>query len=558
MCHVSSARALNKRRLRAVSGRAIMAATVVIALLLSPLIAAEASHHVTRIDEVLTSYNGDSSVQFIEMRMTFDNNNFVSGSKLTAFDASGAFVGVIYTVPADVSSGTDRPWLMGTAAFQTLTGLTPDFVIPASLPVSSGMICWGKPSDDTDPDTYVDCVAYGGYGGAVPALVGNPTPFDPVGHALLRTGDAFSHDNEADFGCGDPAVAENNSGVSATMPATAACPVCGNLLLEPGEQCESNADALCPGLCDASCSCGNICGNGTREPVEECDGADSSACPGLCQANCSCGPSGPLDKAGQQCVNMFVKMSSKMVSSYGKAASKCLRDFGNERTTDAPFTCVNADPLGRLAVSASKVDAVVDSFCGLSYAVDCPAPCESTDAGGISSLVDDLAEFKACLGCMNAAVSISDDASPLLKGLHGRLLDAATLATRSSDSTAAKCQSLVDKALEKLFTTKVRELSKCAKLALRDTAPPLGNACIGVDKRGVIARAVNKLLVILSKCTPPDVFDGGVCANSSTGDLQACLDRLSECQACTWGNVMLGSTVDCDLLDNGAADGSCN
>jgi hypothetical protein len=135
-------------------------------------------------------------------------------------------------VPA---SGVNVRWIIGTAEFQTVSGLAPDFIMPdqggASLPTAGGMVCWGAPGiiyapppeswDHTDPENYIDCVAYGTYSGPSNSHTGFPTPLDAVGHSLQRV--TFSNDNANDFVCGDPATPTNNSGIVATLPATTFC-----------------------------------------------------------------------------------------------------------------------------------------------------------------------------------------------------------------------------------------------------------------------------------------------------------------------------------------------
>lgn len=66
-------------------------------------------------------------------------------------------------------------------------------------------------------------------------------------------------------------------------------PVCGNNLVEYGEQCDGSSDSACDGLCLGGCTCpAPVCGNDVVESGEQCDGASDSACPGECQGDCSC------------------------------------------------------------------------------------------------------------------------------------------------------------------------------------------------------------------------------------------------------------------------------
>jgi hypothetical protein len=197
---------------------------------------ASAVFHLTVIDEVLTSYSGDPTQQFVEMRMLASLQNFVSNAVFAAFDNTGTYVGDLLVVPTDVAnSGANVRWLIGTSAFQTASGLAPDFIMPAGiLPTGGGMVCYGggggiSPQNPptwsrTTFSNYVDCVAYGTYAGSTNALIGTPTPLDGDGHSLQRTGS--THNNAADFGCGDPSTPQNNAGTTVSLSATTPCPGC--------------------------------------------------------------------------------------------------------------------------------------------------------------------------------------------------------------------------------------------------------------------------------------------------------------------------------------------
>jgi hypothetical protein len=57
---------------------------------------------------------------------------------------------------------------------------------------------WGH----SNPENYIDCVAYGGYSGPIPSHVGTASLEDPQGHSMHRVFD--TNDNDADFRCGTP------------------------------------------------------------------------------------------------------------------------------------------------------------------------------------------------------------------------------------------------------------------------------------------------------------------------------------------------------------------
>jgi hypothetical protein len=200
------------------------------------LCGAHTSHalfHLAVIDEIMASYGGDPNVQFIEVRMLAASQNLVANSVFAAFDANGAYINDILVVPGNVAnSGAGVRWLIGTSAFQTATGLMPDFPMPAGiLPTAGGMVCFGGGGGSLPANpptwsrtafaTYVDCVAYGNYTGPTNILTGTPTPLNGIGHSLQRNTSTFN--NAADFICGDPATPTNNAGGNASMAATTPC-----------------------------------------------------------------------------------------------------------------------------------------------------------------------------------------------------------------------------------------------------------------------------------------------------------------------------------------------
>ena len=84
---------------------------------------AQAIFHFAEIDEVMTSYGGDANVQFVEIEMLFEGQNITTNTVLGAFDASGNHLSDVLVVPGNVTTGANRPWLMGTTQFQTASGL---------------------------------------------------------------------------------------------------------------------------------------------------------------------------------------------------------------------------------------------------------------------------------------------------------------------------------------------------------------------------------------------------------------------------------------------------
>jgi len=79
------------------------------------------------------------------------------------------------------------------------------------------MVCWGKPTDASHADQYVDCVAYGGYHGtgvaAIPTFAGTASALAPgEGTTMSLTRISHTHDNATDFALGAPSATNNAGG----------------------------------------------------------------------------------------------------------------------------------------------------------------------------------------------------------------------------------------------------------------------------------------------------------------------------------------------------------
>jgi len=209
---------------------------VVLGVLLAVLVPVpgRAIYHFANIDEIMSGMGGDSTAQYVEIRMLFGGQGSVAHSRLTAFSCDGSTHAILLEVPDDVCpANIDGRWTMGTTSWATATGVTPDFIFPASPAFGNacGMICWGAPGSGLvapeNPPTWdagmpanynPDCVAYGGYTGtrqtgdaAASALAaGNGTM------SLQRMAD--NGNDSTDFALATPTPASN--GVCATTTST--------------------------------------------------------------------------------------------------------------------------------------------------------------------------------------------------------------------------------------------------------------------------------------------------------------------------------------------------
>lgn len=534
--------------------RVAFAAAFILFLGASP---ARANFHLAHIEEVMTGVNGTTDVQFVEILMELGGQGVVGGSKLSAFDENGVFQRIVLTVPGGVGSGSDRSWIMASTDFAAASGITPDFTFTSTggqgLVAEDGMLCWGKPNDDTNPDSYVDCLAYGAYVGPTNNHIGTPHPENPFGHSLQRLSETGN--NAADYLCADTAMPRNNASETGSIAGSSACAVCGNDTIELTEQCDGSDDAACPGLCLPNCACTNACGNDNVEGAEECDGSDDEACGNGCQVNCTCAPDAPLSKDPQKCVATAVKNAGKVLSTVLKTTSSCVKNISKGKEAEALAVCVQADEKGKIEKASDKLAAGVSDLCSFPYAIDCDGPCEATDEDGLSAAADDDTEVTACLDCVSVAAG---ESAPASFGLHTMLLEGVTLALESEDKDLAKCQSSLVKVANKAQAPYVKGMSKCLKGALKSGAIPPVPGCLLADPKDKAEKSTAAIAKAVDKCGQATVpFDAGNCSGLAAAALTNCIDAAVTCSACRWGNTVLGSDGDCEVLDNGASDGTC-
>jgi len=181
-----------------------------VALVLLGSARSAAIYHLAHISEVMSGVAGDASVQYVEIRMDFMFQTMVGNTRLTVFDCAGTTATVLLTIPSPTApggsvpnQGSGRHWIMGTSVLATKTApaVAPDFTFLPGIPAACGMVCWGGPVDPvtqfskdpstwdaTDPNNYVDCVAYGPYTGRQRTGAGAPASFTPGEglHSLTR------------------------------------------------------------------------------------------------------------------------------------------------------------------------------------------------------------------------------------------------------------------------------------------------------------------------------------------------------------------------------------
>lgn len=226
------------------------------ALTLAPA-TTHAAFHLMEFSRVMTGWNGDATIQAVELRMQTSGQNFLSGGQIKAYDAAGSLLGTLGTFPGNVANGaTDARVLCATAAFQATFGITADLTITPGLPVGTGQVSF------EEAGCFVNAIAYGAVtvpkngttsAAAVPSglayvlvrTVNNSTfPSCPLGEdaaarMTLRSGSASA-----------PVVFRNNAGVSvnvfSTVTGVEASPVTAPFAIVPNPV-RSDARVTAPG-----------------------------------------------------------------------------------------------------------------------------------------------------------------------------------------------------------------------------------------------------------------------------------------------------------------------
>ncbi|HZV91084.1 MAG TPA: hypothetical protein VFF34_03625, partial [Candidatus Nitrosocosmicus sp.] len=141
--------------------------------------------HINEFIQVMAAYNGDATIQAIEMKSLGAGENLVSAGKINVYDKAGHLVATLGTFPINLANGTVGAHILcATAAFASAFSITPDLVITPGIPLPSGQVVFEKVV------CRVNSVPYG----AIDTLVVNTSaaPTIPTlgATALVRTGDA--------------------------------------------------------------------------------------------------------------------------------------------------------------------------------------------------------------------------------------------------------------------------------------------------------------------------------------------------------------------------------
>jgi hypothetical protein len=326
----------------------------------------------------------------------------------------------------------------------------------------------------------------------------------------------------------------------------AAPPRCGDARVDPpGEDCDGAADAACPGLCLADCTCPPRCGDGrVNVEGEACDGRDDGGCPGLCGADCLCGAP-PLVLELAPAADTYVRSGSEATWDHGRqdyvhvdASPSALAYLkfdlgpvtGPVRSATLFLSCVNPAPAGGtvypvsdstwLEGTALGSDARSADGSGLRW-IDV-----DTDRNGIvderdtSAFVPDLGRPFASVGAVEEGQTVAFDVTGALQA--GPTVYTLALAGAGSDGAGyASREHPVESRRPRLRL----EIDRCVIDADCDngTFCDGGEVCAGGECRA----------------SPPPCEDGVACtADSCVEEAGGCVhapdhDRCADASVCT-------------------------
>jgi hypothetical protein len=149
---------------------------------------AQASFHLTTVNEVMTSTGGDANRRFVELLDPAGEPFPVTFGpyRLVAYDASGTAVpsgsqSVNTPLPA-------RPFLLSTPAADMALGTTGDQALTIPLPQAGGAVCF----ENGTPSSKVHCMAWGSFSGSGFPGVKGAAPADGQSLQICSSGTAVA------------------------------------------------------------------------------------------------------------------------------------------------------------------------------------------------------------------------------------------------------------------------------------------------------------------------------------------------------------------------------
>ena len=321
---------------------------------------------------------------------------------------------------------------------------------------------------------------------------------------------------------------------------------CGNGVVDPGEACDDGNQANGDGCDDDVANGGNCsftaCGNGVLTAPEQCDDGNATSGDG-CEADCTL-PTEPQNRDQQACINEVNKRAAGIAKAQNKETATCLKDKSKGKVADFD-ACLVADAKNKVAKAKDKAASGQTKKCNQA----------NLPEFGFTNDIADVQQVS-----MDEPIGLAQD----LFGDpgNGAIVD-------KTDKTGSKCQGEVVKNATKLYDTIWKELLKTKKQALKgsksltavltgsELATTLQGSLAASSKIQKASQKLNSKPVNKCEGGDPAALFPGSCTDAQLGPVLTCTTQRVACRACTNVNAVDGIAMDCDVVDNGAADASC-
>jgi len=232
------------------------------------------------LQEVLGSWRGDDTIQFVELIMVQDLQNVLNTRAALVFENATGSTEQTFLFTRNVAHGVlGATVLVGTARMGELAQMVPDLVLPDGLlSASGGRVCY-RAADALGTFSTIDCLAYGNFSGSN-GTFGAPVRSAPTNRSLDRV--RYTGINRTDWDSILMPTPRRNDNMQRVLTTQ-----CGNGTIDLGEDCEgSDLDgANCKSLgffggklkctqCQFNTNKCTFCGNGELNDGEQCDGND--------------------------------------------------------------------------------------------------------------------------------------------------------------------------------------------------------------------------------------------------------------------------------------------
>jgi len=233
--------------------------------------------------------------------------------------------------------------------------------------------------------------------------------------------------------------------------------------------------------------------------------------------------------AQARCLTRLAKGAAKLAKAQGKAIDSCISDF-RENGGNA-YACLTADPKQKVARAAQKLIDTEQHLCG-----------ETPDFGfvGASELIS----------------AVTAQRISLVEPLTGWFLLPSDF---FQPWEPARCTRVYLKFLTKLLGRKLRGFEKCLDGGLADASIQSAADIVGCFSHLEASSdpKVGKVLDSLAAKAAKMGCDWSHYIPCTPDTLENCAEQLTRCRACEMLRIGGDLTIDCDMFDDGVANGDC-